>query len=177
MITEVKHIAITPMYPEEDFLRKVENFFEGVKKALIIRLDEAFYTQDLVEEIENLSKKSNSIVIYNSRNDISSKKNIHLTSTDLMNYKDKREYNFLLGASCHNQNEIEKANQLKCDYILISPILKDKSGNKKIGWEKFEELAKHFNGISFALGGVKKKDLNASISHGGAGISGISCFF
>ena len=49
MITEVKHIAITPMYPEEDFLRKVENFFEGVKKALIIRLDEAFYTQDLVE--------------------------------------------------------------------------------------------------------------------------------
>ena len=47
------------MYPEEDFLRKVENFFEGVKKALIIRLDEAFYTQDLVEEIENLSKKSN----------------------------------------------------------------------------------------------------------------------
>ena len=48
MITEVKHIAITPMYPEEDFLRKVENFFEGVKKALIIRLDEAFYTQDLV---------------------------------------------------------------------------------------------------------------------------------
>jgi len=94
-----------------------------------------------------------------------------------MNYKDRREYNFLLGASCHNQNEIEKANQLKCDYILISPILKDKSGNKKIGWEKFEELAKHFNGISFALGGVKKKDLNASISHGGAGISGISCFF
>ena len=88
MITEVKHIAITPMYPEEDFLRKVENFFEGVKKALIIRLDEAFYTQDLVEQIENLSKKSNSIVIYNSRNDISSKKNIHLTSTDLMNYKD-----------------------------------------------------------------------------------------
>ena len=104
-------------------------------------------------------------------------KKIHLTSTDLMNYKDEREYNFLLGASCHNLNEIEKANQLKCDYILISPILKDKSGNKKIGWKKFEELAKHFNGISFALGGVKKKDLNASISHGGAGISGISCFF
>ena len=128
------------MYPEEDFLRKVENFFEGVKKALIIRLDEAFYTQDLVEEIENLSKKSNSIVIYNSRNDISSKKNIHLTSTDLMNNKDRREYNFLLGASCHNQNEIEKANQFKCDYILISPILKDKSGNKKLAGKNLKNL-------------------------------------
>ena len=47
MITEVKHIGITPLHPKEDFLKKVENFFEGVKKALIIRLDEAFYTQDL----------------------------------------------------------------------------------------------------------------------------------
>ena len=69
-------------------------------------------------------------------------KKIHLTSTDLMNYKDERECNFLLGASCHNLNEIEKANQLKCDYILISPILKDKSGNKKIGWKNLKNLLK-----------------------------------
>ncbi len=177
MITEVKHIGITPLHPKEDFLKKVENFFEGVKKALIIRLDEAFYTQDLLEEIENSSKKSNSIVIYNSRNDISSKKNIHLTSNDLMNFTEKRERNFLLGASCHNQSEVEKANQLKCDYILISPVLKNKHGNKKIGWEKFGELAKNFNGISYALGGVKIEDLTESINHGGTGISGISCFF
>ena len=54
---------------------------------------------------------------------------------------------------------------------------KNKHGNKKIGWEKFGELAKNFNGISYALGGVKIEDLSESINHGGTGISGIGCFF
>ena len=43
--------------------------------------------------------------------------------------------------------------------------------------KKFGELAKNFNGISYALGGVKIEDLSESINHGGTGISGISCFF
>ena len=177
MITEVNFIGITPFDPKKDLLIKVKKFFEGSKKALIIRLNQSTYSESLIEEIENLSKKNQSIIIFNSRNKMNNHSNIHLTSKDLMNCQKRFNGDFILGASCHNREEIEKANELQCDYVLISPVQENKNKNKKIGWENFEKLAKDFNGKSFALGGLRKEDLNKSLAHSGAGISGIRCFF
>ena len=94
-----------------------------------------------------------------------------------MNSQKRFNGDFILGASCHSREEIEKANELRCDYVLISPVQENKNKNKKIGWGNFEKLAKGFNGKSFALGGLRKEDLNKSLAHSGAGISGIRCFF
>ena len=177
MITEVKFIGITPFNLNKSYLPKIERFFEGSKKALIIRLGESSYSESLITKIINLSKKNQSIIIFNSSNPVDNFSNIHLTSKDLMGLEKKNNNGYILGASCHNQEEINKANELKCDYVLISPVLSDKSKNKKIGWKKFKELAQSFKGKSFPLGGVKEKDLEKSLAHKGAGISGISCFF
>ena len=177
MITEVKFIGITPFNLNKSLLPKIERFFEGSKKALIIRLSESSYSESFIKKVTDLSKKNQSIIIFNSRNSINNFSNINLTSKDLMRLEKKKNNGFILGASCHNQEEINKANELKCDYVLISPVLIDKNKNKKIGWKKFKELAKSFEGKSFPLGGVKEKDLEKSLAHNGAGISGISCFF
>ncbi len=177
MITEVKLIGITPLEPDERFLSNLDKFFEGSRKALIIRLNKSFYTSKLIDEIAHLSKKNKSILLFNSRNEKNYDANIHLTSKDLMFRHKSSNNNYLLGASCHNQEQIDKANELGCNYTLISPVLSDKHGNKKLGWEKFSELAKNFNGRSYALGGVKKEDLKKSLIFNGAGISGISSFF
>ncbi len=177
MITEVKFIGITPFNSSKSLLPKIERFFEGSKKALIIRLSESSYSESFIKKVINLSKKNQSIIIFNSSNPIDNFSNIHLTSRDLMRLEKKNNNGFILGASCHNQEEINKANELECDYVLISPVLNDKNKNKKIGWKKFKELANSFDGKSFPLGGVKEKDLKKSLAHDGAGISGISCFF
>ena len=99
MITEVNFIGITPFDPKKDLLIKVKKFFEGSKKALIIRLNQSTYSESLIEEIENLSKRNQSIIIFNSRNKMNNHSNIHLTSKDLMNSQKRFNGDFILGAS------------------------------------------------------------------------------
>mgnify|MGYP003313070859 CR=1 FL=1 len=65
MITEVKFIGITPFNLNKSLLPKIERFFEGSKKALIIRLSESSYSESFIKKVINLSKKNQSIIIFN----------------------------------------------------------------------------------------------------------------
>ena len=106
MITEVKFIGITPFNLNKSLLPKIERFFEGPKKALIIRLSKSSYSESFIKKVTSLSKKNQSIIIFNSRNPVDNFSNIHLTSRDLMRLEKKNNNGFILGASCHNQEEI-----------------------------------------------------------------------
>ena len=80
--------------------------------------------------------------------------------------------------SCHNVNEINKANSLNFDYIIISPVKESKYPNQKcLGWEGFEKLSNHANMPTFALGGISKEDLFLSHKNGGYGVAGIRKFW
>ena len=80
--------------------------------------------------------------------------------------------------SCHNADEIKKANLLNFDYILISPIKGFKNLNQKcLGWEKFRVLSSYANMPTFALGGVSKEDIELSKKNEGYGVSGIRNFW
>tara|TARA_B100000131_G_scaffold214903_1_gene206643 strand:- start:564 stop:1106 length:543 start_codon:yes stop_codon:yes gene_type:complete len=103
---------------------------------------------------------------------------MHLTSNDLMKIsenpisKDK-----ILGASCHNPDEINKALVLGVDYIFISPIRKNQKLNKALGWKGFKNICKQIDIPIFALGGVGPEDLENSRNNGGYGVSGIRKFW
>jgi thiamine monophosphate synthase len=177
VITELNFIGITPFEPSDKFFKELENFFNVQGRALIVRVADEYFSQEFKQEIISISKINKSTVIFNSKNIVKNNLNIHLTSEDLMNFKKKPNRDFLLGASCHNSIEIEKANALGCDYILISPVLMDKYSNKKIGWKGFEIMARKFNGPSYALGGMQINDREIVIKYAGKGIAGIRCFF
>ena len=65
----------------------------------------------------------------------------------------------LVGASCHNREELEMASKIKVDYCLLSPVKHKLSEHhlitKGMGWESFHDLAKYFDFPIYELGGMK----------------------
>ena len=96
------------------------------------------------------------------------KDNIHIRTNHL----------HTISASCHNANDIQKANELNIDFIFLSPVLYKKESSDMLTWEVFESLANTAHMPIFALGGLKDEDeyMSKSIKHGGYGISGIRYF-
>ena len=102
---------------------------------------------------------------------------LHLTSGDLMRFKKDNIPNFsTIGASCHNANEVHKANELNLDYIFISPVLRTDSHSNSLplGWHGFQKLSALTKIPSYSLGGMKILDLEKGKKKGAIGIAGIS---
>ncbi len=77
------------------------------------------------------------------------------------------------GASCHNAEELRRAEALGCDFALLSPVLPTKShpGEPVLGWEKFAGCAAGAAIPVFALGGLTPVDMQVAWQHGAHGIS------
>lgn len=103
---------------------------------------------------------------------------VHLTSNELMRLKNKPTVNGYVAASCHNIEELKQAEKLDLDFVVLSPVKETAShpDAELLGWQHFERLVAQINIPVFALGGIKKSDLNQSIIVGSQGISGIRLF-
>ena len=91
----------------------------------------------------------------------------------------KRESNLqYISASCHNSHEINIANDLNLDFIILSPVLINKDDRCKLGWSGFSQLAREAHMPVLALGGISNTDEDyvKAIESGGHGIAGITNF-
>jgi len=81
----------------------------------------------------------------------------------------------LVGASCHDAEELQLALQLKADFALLSPIKWTKSHPEMdgMGWDKMRELIDEMPIPVYALGGVSRKDLEDAFAAGAQGIAAI----
>jgi len=102
---------------------------------------------------------------------------VHLTTERLMKL-DKRPLSekHLVSASCHSRNEIEQANRMGIDFIVLAPVQKTTShpGAQALGWATFAEWTEHAVMPVYALGGMMQSDIVTSRQKGGQGIAGIS---
>ena len=102
---------------------------------------------------------------------------LHLNSKHLLscNVRPVSE-NVLLGASCHDQFEIDHAQKIGVDFICLSPVLATQShpGQPEMGWLQFEELVAAAKVPVFALGGMKESHLHNALQKGAQGIAAIS---
>lgn len=106
---------------------------------------------------------------------------IHLTSEKLRTLN-KRPLGseYLVGASCHSAEEVEKANRLKLDYIFIGAVQEKKSAKgdgAALGWGGFSALAKKSVVPAYAIGGMQGSDIKTSAESGGQGIAAIRSFW
>ncbi len=85
----------------------------------------------------------------------------------------------LLGASCHNAAELQRAQQLGVDYALLSPVLATAShpDAATLGWPEFNALAASATLPVYALGGMTADMSAVAIEQGGQGIASISAFW
>ena len=102
---------------------------------------------------------------------------IHLTSNSLMKLAERPLSNdSLVAASCHNLSEIEQANRIGADFIVLAPIKKTSShpAAQPLGWARFAEWTEQAVMPVYALGGMTEADITTSRQNGGQGIAGIS---
>ena len=106
---------------------------------------------------------------------------IHLTSShlfdnDFIDFIHTHLAHKMISASCHNYQDIEQANRLNLNFIVISPVQRTTSHpqQRPLGWENFASLAGLAKMPCFALGGMKTDDIYRAQQHGGQGISAIN---
>ncbi|MBD3609884.1 MAG: Nudix family hydrolase, partial [Gammaproteobacteria bacterium] len=81
----------------------------------------------------------------------------------------------LLSASCHNEDEIEKANELGIDFVLVSPVMPTLShpGAATLDWRGLYRLSEQAKMPVYALGGMDIDDIEQARTYGAQGIATI----
>ena len=76
-------------------------------------------------------------------------------------------------ASCHNTEELQRAEELGCDFVMLSPVLPTKShlGAAHLGWENFSVIAASSSIPVYALGGLTHADIQPAWQHGAHGVA------
>jgi 8-oxo-dGTP diphosphatase len=103
---------------------------------------------------------------------------IHLNSKQLMALTD-RPATGLLSASCHNREQLQQAQAMGADLVLLSPVQFTKShpDAEPLGWQVFSELVDTVNVPVYALGGVSTSDIPQARSAGAQGVAAISALW
>ena len=97
---------------------------------------------------------------------------VHLKSDQLRELTTRPDIG-LVGASCHNAEELALADRLGCDYVLLSPVLATRShpDSQPLGWDTFSRLANGLPMPVYALGGMQPSLLTTARQHGAHGIA------
>lgn len=97
---------------------------------------------------------------------------VHLTATQLANFRERPAVEWC-AASCHNTAELRRAEELGCDFALLSPVLPTKThpGALHLGWENFATIASGASIPVYALGGLRLEDMETAWRHGAHGVA------
>jgi 8-oxo-dGTP diphosphatase len=97
---------------------------------------------------------------------------VQLTSTQLAEMRERPDIDWC-AASCHNAEDLRRAETLGCDFVLLSPVLPTLShpGAPHLGWENFAAQAAGASIPVYALGGLKLEDMPTAWQHGAHGIA------
>jgi 8-oxo-dGTP diphosphatase len=97
---------------------------------------------------------------------------VQLTGTRLDGLSERPDVEWC-AASCHSAAELRRAEELGCDFALLSPVQATQShpGATHLGWENFAAIAAGASIPVYALGGLTQADMQTAWSHGAHGIS------
>jgi 8-oxo-dGTP diphosphatase len=97
---------------------------------------------------------------------------MHLSSTQLAGLTERPATDWC-AASCHNAEELRRAEALGCDFAVLSPVLPTRShpGAPHLGWEGFAAVAAGATIPVYALGGLKQEDMQTAWQYGAHGIA------
>ncbi|MGA8146293.1 MAG: bifunctional MutT family pyrophosphohydrolase/thiamine phosphate synthase [Gallionellaceae bacterium] len=97
---------------------------------------------------------------------------VQLTATQVANFRERPAVEWC-AASCHNTAELRRAEELGCDFALLSPVLPTKThpGAPHLGWENFAAIASGASIPVYALGGLRLEDMGTAWRHGAHGVA------
>ena len=162
---------------EEDFLLRLELAMQ--KGVRLVQLREKSYSREMQKKLAfrmmELVRKYEARLIINGDIALAQEVGAHgvqLTGSQLKELKGRPDVDWC-AASCHNQAELRRAEELGCDFVLLSPVLPTKShpGAPHLGWKMFAQIAAGASIPVYALGGLRQSDMHVAQKHGAHGIS------
>jgi len=100
---------------------------------------------------------------------------VHFTASRLMQLK-RRPRQGLAGASCHSAAELAHAMALELDFAVLGPVKPTPShpDARPLGWDGFARIARGASIPVYAIGGMRRSDLEAAWRSGAHGLAMIS---
>ncbi len=98
---------------------------------------------------------------------------VHLPAARLFEVSSRPPGLHWCGASCHDRREIERAQAIGVDFIVLGPVKRTASHPqaKPLGWKAFRELAAGASIPVYALGGMLRGDLEEAWRNSAHGIA------
>jgi len=98
---------------------------------------------------------------------------VHLTAGQLMKLGSRPTELELVGASCHDAQELARAAEIGVELVVLGPVLPTPThpGAPGLGWERFKALIKDYPLPVYALGGMRPEHLCVAREAGAHGIS------
>ena len=159
-----------------EFLARLERALAGGLKLVQVREKEMPETGllRLAADVVRLAHARGARVLVN--NDVELAQSIgadgvHLTSAQIRQL-DRCPAPGLVGASCHDADELARAQALGADFAVLGPVLPTPShpGAAGMGWERFAALLRDCAVPVYALGGLRPSDLETAWRCGAHGI-------
>ena len=162
----------------------VEPFLARARCAIdaglrLIQLREKSFSEEelarLAERLLALGQSSGARILLNGDEDAARRlgcAGVHWTSARLLAAK-RRPAEILCAASCHDEAELARAVELGVDFVVLGPVLPTPShaNAAPLGWTRFESLARGMPCPVYALGGIKRADLERAMQHGAHGVA------
>ena len=103
---------------------------------------------------------------------------VHLTAKDLMQ-SSTRPPGTLVGASCHDERELDHAGMIGVDYAVVGAVKRTSSHPEAspMGWDRFAALVRGRAMPVYAIGGLTRGDLAEARRHGAHGVALLSAAF
>ena len=100
---------------------------------------------------------------------------VHFAAQGLMTLSHRPEQG-LTAASCHDAGQLERAAQLGLDFAVLGPVKRTAShpDAAPMGWPKFAEVARGASIPVYAIGGMRRADLEQAWGAGAHGVAMIS---
>jgi len=105
---------------------------------------------------------------------------LHITSRQLSFLRERPvEEGQFLAVSCHDADELARAQSLGADFVVLSPVRRTAShpDAHPLGWAGFARLVDEVSIPVYALGGVAEADLDRARRAGAQGVAGIRGFW
>ncbi|MBN1007711.1 Nudix family hydrolase [Amphritea pacifica] len=175
-------LAITPRLLSVQYCEYIDKALQKGAQAVMLRAKHLAETEQLNLYQQLAEAFPELLVIWNGSLDAANRAEVtalHLSSERLMQLNSRETYRGRwLGASCHTEEQIRRAEQIGADYITLSPVQKTASHPEvtPMGWAEYSRLVRLSSLPVYALGGVSLADLEQTLQAGGQGIAAIRCF-
>ncbi len=162
---------------EDEFLRRLESALQNGLR--LVQLREKDYSREALRELAlkmlPLMKQHGARLIINADIELVQEigaDGVQLTGAQLAGLGVRPAVEWC-AASCHSVDELRRAQELGCDFALLSPVLATQShpGAPHLGWEEFAKIVVGTTIPVYALGGLASPDLHLAQQHGAHGIA------